>query len=108
MNNKYKLLVIEDETNIRSFVKTILDTNGYQVLTAGSVKQGLLVYSSHNPDLVLLDLGLPDEDGMHFIKKILPENIITTYVSNKKRESGGYVSAPDKEQYETTLYFGCI
>ena len=69
MNNKYKLLVIEDETNIRSFVKTILDTNGYQVLTAGSVKQGLLVYSSHNPDLVLLDLGLPDEDGMHFIKR---------------------------------------
>ena len=47
-------------------------------------------------------------ENSDFIKKILPENIITTYVSNKKRESGGYVSAPDKEQYETTLYFGCI
>ena len=70
MNNKYKLLVIEDETNIRSFVKTILDTNGYQVLTAGSLSQGLLVYSSHYPDLVLLDLGLPDEDGLSFIRKI--------------------------------------
>src|SRR5699024_10947491 len=70
MNNKYKILVIEDESNIRSFVKTILDTNGYQVLTAGSLSQGLMVYSSHYPDLVLLDLGLPDEDGLSFIRKI--------------------------------------
>ncbi len=60
MNNKYKLLVIKDETNIRSFVKTILDTNGYQVLTVGSSGQGILVYSSHHPDLVLLDLGQPN------------------------------------------------
>lgn len=84
MNNKYKLLVIEDETNIRSFVKTILDTNGYQVLTAGSLRQGMLVYSSHHPDLVLLDLGLPDEDGMSFISKIRRSD--STPISYSPRE----------------------
>ena len=95
MNNKYKLLVIEDETNIRSFVKTILDTNGYQVLTAGSVKQGLLVYSSHNPDLVLLDLGLPDEDGMHFIKKIRQTDSTPVIVLSARTQEKDKVTALD-------------
>ena len=95
MNNKYKLLVIEDETNSRSFVKTILDTNGYQVLTAGSVKQGLLVYSSHNPDLVLLDLGLPDEDGMHFIKKIRQTDSTPVIVLSARTQEKDKVTALD-------------
>ena len=95
MNNKYKLLVIEDETNIRSFVKTILDTNGYQVLTAGSVKQGLLVYSSHNPDLVLLDPGLPDEDGMHFIKKIRQTDSTPVIVLSARTQEKDKVTALD-------------
>ena len=62
-NNKYKVLIIEDDRNISSFVQTVLETNGYQVLTAERCRQGLLVFSSHMPDLVVLDLGLPDMDG---------------------------------------------
>lgn len=67
-SNKYKILVIEDEANIRSFVETILEANGYQVLTAASCEQGKLMFSSHVPDLVILDLGLPDRDGLDFIE----------------------------------------
>ena len=67
-NNKYKVLVIEDETNIRSFVQTILETNGYQVLTASTCRQGIMMFSSHIPDMVILDLGLPDRDGLEFIR----------------------------------------
>lgn len=67
-NNKFKILVIEDESNIRSFVQTILETNGYQVLTASTCRQGMMMFSSHIPDMVILDLGLPDKDGLEFIR----------------------------------------
>lgn len=70
MNNKYKILIIEDEINIRNFVKTILETNGYQVLDAGNGSNGKIMCLSHHPDLVILDLGLPDIDGIEFIKSI--------------------------------------
>ena len=60
MNNKFKVLIIEDEINICNFVKTILETNGYQVITANTALSGKTLYLSHRPDLVILDLGLPD------------------------------------------------
>ena len=69
-NNRYKILVIEDESNIRSFAKTILEANDYQVLTADTCGSGIMMFSSHRPDLVLLDLGLPDKDGLEFIRTI--------------------------------------
>ena len=58
-NNKYKVLIVEDDQSILGFVQTILETNGYQVLTAERCRQGLLIFSSYTPDLVVLDLGLP-------------------------------------------------
>ena len=67
-NNRYKILVIEDENNIRSFAKAILEANDYQVLTAETCGNGIMMFSSHRPDLVLLDLGLPDKDGLEFIR----------------------------------------
>ena len=67
-NNKYKVLVIEDEANIRNFVQTVLEANGYQVLTADTCSQGTMMFSSHIPDMVILDLGLPDKDGLEFIR----------------------------------------
>ena len=62
-NNKYKILVVEDDVNICSFVYTLLNTNGYQVLTAGTCDMGEALFCRINPDLVILDLGLPDRDG---------------------------------------------
>jgi len=69
-SNRYKILVIEDESNIRNVVKTILHANDYQVILADSYQSGIMMYSSHVPDLVILDLGLPDRDGLELIRYI--------------------------------------
>ena len=70
MSNKFKILVIEDEVNICNFVKTILETNGYQVFVAHNGNSGKLMFCSYCPDLVVLDLGLPDIDGVEFIRMV--------------------------------------
>lgn len=70
MSSKYKILVVEDENNIRNFIETVLNANDYQTISATTCEQGILMYSSHTPDLVMLDLGLPDKDGMEFIRAI--------------------------------------
>ena len=63
-NNKFKVLIIEDEANICSFIQTLLETNGYQALVAQTCVMGMTMFISYNPDLVILDLGLPDRDGL--------------------------------------------
>lgn len=70
MGSKFKVLVIEDDANICNFVKTILETNGFQVFDAKSGSSGKLMFLSHYPDLIVLDLGLPDIDGLDFIKMV--------------------------------------
>lgn len=69
-NNKFKVLIIEDEVNICNLLETILTTNGYQVLIEGTCRDGITMMHSYVPDLVILDLGLPDRDGLEFIKTI--------------------------------------
>ena len=65
--NRFKILIIEDESNIRTFVRTMLEAEDYQVLCAADCKAGMSMFSSHCPDLIILDLGLPDQDGSDFI-----------------------------------------
>lgn len=67
-NNKYKVLVVEDDSSICSFIKAILEANGYQVISAGTCAQGKMMYTSYVPDLIILDLGLPDNDGTEVIR----------------------------------------
>ncbi len=69
-NNKYKILVIEDECDIRALVQTLLDGAGYQVLLAENGETGKMLQASHRPDLVLLDVGLPDTDGREVLRAI--------------------------------------
>ena len=69
-NNKYKILIIEDESKIRSFISVILKANGYKPLACRTGTEAELIFSSHKPDLCILDLGLPDMDGTELIKKI--------------------------------------
>ena len=94
-NNKYKILIVEDDHSIASFIQTILETNGYQALTADRCHQGLMVFSSHLPDLVILDLGLPDADGETFIRQV--RNISTTpiIVLSARTDERDKVSALD-------------
>ncbi len=70
MNVKPKILIIEDEPNIASFMSTILTANDFTVLRAGNGADGLMLASSHCPDVILLDLGLPDMDGKQIIRAI--------------------------------------
>lgn len=67
-NNKFKILIVEDDANICSFIKTILEANGYQALSAGNCAQAKMMFTSYVPDLIILDLGLPDRDGTEVIR----------------------------------------
>ena len=69
-NNKYKILLVEDEHNIINFVTALLETNDYQVISAQSCALAKTLYASFVPDLVILDLGLPDSDGSNLLKEI--------------------------------------
>lgn len=95
MNNKYKILIIEDEENIIRFVKALLEANGYQVLFAKSVDTGLVAFSSHLPDLVILDLGLPDCDGTEFLAKIRTSYVTPVIVLSARSEESDKVNALD-------------
>lgn len=70
MANKQTILVIEDEKNIGNYIETILASNHYKVLRAMNGTTGLSLYTSHHPEVVLLDLGLPDLDGMEVLARI--------------------------------------
>ena len=94
-NNKYKILVVEDDRNILSMIQTVLDMSGYQVLTAQRCQQGILMLSSHVPDLVVLDLGLPDMDGEEFIRITRRSTMIPIIVLSARTEEKDKVSALD-------------
>jgi len=94
-NNKYKILVVEDDQAISGVIQTVLESNGYQVLTAQRCRQGVLMLSSHVPDLVLLDLGLPDMDGEEFIRIARDSSGIPIIVLSARSEEDDKVSALD-------------
>lgn len=94
-NNKYKILIIEDDLNILSFIQTVLETGGYQVLTAQRCQQGILMLRSHVPDLVVLDLGLPDMDGEEFIRIARTDSTVPIIVLSARTEERDKVSALD-------------
>ena len=94
-NNKYKILVVEDDRSILSMIQTVLETNGYQVLTAQRCQQGVLMLSSHMPDLVVLDLGLPDMDGEEFIRIARRNSLLPIIVLSARSDEQDKVSALD-------------
>ncbi len=70
MGFKQKILIVEDENVILNFLSTILTMNEYSVIKSSNGNEGLSLAASHNPDLILLDLGLPDFDGFEVLKRI--------------------------------------
>ena len=64
MSTKATIVIIEDEKNICSFISRILEPEGYRVITSNTGRDGLQHINSNHPDLILLDLGLPDMDGL--------------------------------------------
>ena len=94
-NNRYKILLVEDEANIRNFVKALLTTNNYQVFIAENATQGTMMFKSHCPDLVLLDLGLPDMDGLDWLQEIRKESMTPIIVLSARYDERDKVNALD-------------
>ena len=67
--NKSLILVVEDDTSVRNLITTTLKAHEYRYLTAPDGQSAILETSSHNPDIVLLDLGLPDMMALRLLKK---------------------------------------
>ncbi len=70
MDIKPLILIIEDEDTICNFVSAILNANGYQVTKVSTGKEGISMAASYSPDVILLDLGLPDIDGIEVLRNI--------------------------------------
>ena len=68
--NKPLILVVEDDAPVRNLITTTLKLHDYRFLTAANGETALIEASSHNPDIILLDLGLPDMDGIDIIRQI--------------------------------------
>lgn len=67
MSNNAQLLIIDDEAQIRKLLEIMLESNDYKVLAAGTAKEGMIMAANHPPDLIILDLGLPDESGHNLL-----------------------------------------
>ncbi len=64
------ILIVDDEKSIRSFLRVSIETQGYKCIDADNGSTALMMAISHNPDILILDLGLPDMDGVEVIKKL--------------------------------------
>ncbi len=93
--NKYKILIIEDEENILKFVKTVLSAHGYHVLCARQGEEGRMLFESHCPDLVILDLGLPDMDGIQFLRAVRKKSSVPILVLSARSNERDKVEALD-------------
>ena len=94
-NNKYKILLVEDEANIRNLVTTMLETSGYQVIIAKTCKSAITMYTSHMPDLIILDLGLPDMDGMNLLSYVRESSLTPIIILSARSYEGDKVLALD-------------
>ncbi|MDE7017856.1 MAG: response regulator transcription factor [Lachnospiraceae bacterium] len=95
MTPKNQLLLIEDERNICNFIMTTLKSNDYKVTDAPNAKTGLSLAASQCPDLILLDLGLPDMDGIEVIRQIRGWSNVPILVISARTQEKEKVSALD-------------
>ena len=93
--NKYKILLVEDEANIRNLVATMLDTSGYQTILADRCSDAKIMYTSHLPDLIVLDLGLPDLDGMKLLEYVRQDSLTPIIVLSARTNEADKVGALD-------------
>lgn len=87
--NKNEILIIDDEPQIRKLLEIILESNGYKVLQAESGKEGVVMAAIHAPELILLDIGLPDKSGHEILKELRQwynKSIIILSVQNNESD----------------------
>ena len=93
--NKTLILVVEDDKPVQNLMTTTLKAHDYKYLTAMNGETAILEASSHNPDIILLDLGLPDMDGIEVIKKIRTWSSIPIIIISARSEDMDKVEALD-------------
>lgn len=93
--NKPLVLVVEDDSAVRNLITTTLRAHEYRFLIAASGEGAILEASSHNPEIVLLDLGLPDLDGVEVIKKIRTWSNLPIIVISARSEDSDKIDALD-------------
>ena len=93
--NKFQILVVEDDPPIRNLIATTLKTHEYKYLLAKSGEEAILQASSYAPDVVFLDLGLPDIDGIEIIKRIREWSNMPIIVISARSEDEDKIEALD-------------
>ena len=93
--NKPLILVVEDDPPVRNLITTTLKMNDYRYLAAANGETAILEASSHNPDIVLLDLGLPDMDGVEVIRSIRSWSNLPIIVISARSEDSDKIEALD-------------
>ena len=95
MTNKLTILIVEDEKHISTFIHTILKSNHYRAIECQTGSEALSIATSHCPDLILLDLGLPDIDGLTVLRKIREWSNVPVIVISARSEEAEKVAALD-------------
>ena len=93
--NKPLILVVEDDAAVRNLITTTLKANDYRYLVAANGESAILEASSHNPDIVLLDLGLPDLDGVEVIARVRTWSNMPIIVISARSEDSDKIEALD-------------
>ena len=93
--NKPLILVVEDDAPVRNLITTTLKLHDYRFLTAANGETALIETSSHNPDIILLDLGLPDIDGIDIIRQIRTWSMTPIIVISARSEDTDKIEALD-------------
>ena len=70
MSSKATILIIDDEAQIRKLLEITLESNGYNITQAATAKDGMIMAANHSPDMIILDLGLPDDSGHNVLKQL--------------------------------------
>lgn len=95
METKHNLLIVEDEKAISNLIATTLETQGYHYEKASNGAQAMLAVTSHSPEVILLDLGLPDMDGLDIIRKVRSWSSVPIIVISARTEDQDKIEALD-------------
>lgn len=93
--NKLQILVVEDDIPVRNLITTTLKAHEYRYLTSGTGEAAVMEAASHNPDIILLDLGLPDIDGVEVIRRIRSWSNVPIIVISARSEDTDKIDALD-------------
>ena len=93
--NKYMILVVEDDPSVKSLITTTLQMHEYRYVTASGGNAAIMQTTSHRPDIILLDLGLPDMDGVDVIKKVRTWSNVPIIVISARSEDTDKIDALD-------------